>query len=96
MNELSTTEREDRIHREGVLMFLLDETPLATVEEIVVCRLAFERPERHQQTRDDTERAINELASIGVLNVEGRTVWVSRAAREAVRVSEGPKPEGAF
>jgi hypothetical protein len=88
-----TTASEDRIHRERVLMFLLHEARLATVEEIVVHRLAFEKPEAQKQCRDGTERAVKELTSFGVLNHADGSVYVSLAARTTARVMDPCLPE---
>lgn len=93
MDEKRDTASEDRIYREGVLMFLLLETRLATAEEIVTYRQAFQSADEPKAVRDGTERAIRDLAALGVLNVEGSSVYVSRAAREAARLVEGPDPD---
>ncbi len=69
-------------------MFLLHEADLATVEEIVIHRQAFAPPEMRALTRDGTERAIRDLASIGVVNLAGFSVYASRAAREVSRLSQ--------
>lgn len=84
---------EDRVHREGVLMFLLLEARLATIEEIVTYRQAPAPPDRMREIQDGTERAVYDLASMGVVHVEGRSVYASRAAREAGRLTEGVNPE---
>jgi len=68
-NWLSPTADEDQGHREGVMLFLLVETRLATIEEVVAHRQAFEPPERHQLARHGTERAIRDMAAMGVVNV---------------------------
>jgi hypothetical protein len=87
------TVNEDRIHREGVLMFLLHETELATIDEVVVHRQALVPGHRHAEIRDGTERAVTELAAAGVVNVEGRSVYASGAAREVHRLVEGVELE---
>jgi hypothetical protein len=88
-NTSPSTAVEDDLHREGVMLFLLVETRLSTIEEVVAHRQAFEPPERQQLVRDGTERAIRDMAAMGVLNIEGHTVYVSRAAREGARLWEG-------
>jgi hypothetical protein len=80
------TSAEDKIHREGVLAFLLYEAELATIDEVVAHRQVAVSADRHDELRDGTERAINDLASMGVVNVEGRSVYATRAARETGRL----------
>lgn len=86
--------REDQIHRQAVFGFLLLEARLATIEEIVVNMQAPCRsPKRQRKTRDATERAVRDLAAMGVLNIEGKTVYVSRAAQQTARLLEGHEPD---
>lgn len=92
-SKVQTTADEDRIHREGVLMFLLQESGLVTIEEVVRHRQAWTLTERHEEIRDGTERAIADLAAVGALNVEGRSVYATRAAREVHRLVEGEESE---
>jgi hypothetical protein len=84
---------EDRGYRETVLMLVLQEAPLATIEELVAHHLAGQASDPAGR-RDGIERAVADLAAIGVLNVEGRSVYASRAARETSRLVEGAGTEG--
>lgn len=78
----TTTAAEDRLDREGVLMFLLEQTGLVTIEEVVTYVLAHFEPEGHAKARGGTERAIRDLVGAGVLNIVGQSIYASRAARE--------------
>ena len=77
-----TTAEEDRIDREGVLMFLLEQSGLVTIEEVLTYVLAYFEPERHAKARGGTERAIRDLVGAGVLNRVDESLYLSRAARE--------------
>jgi len=92
-NEMTTVE-QDRLHREGVLMFLLDEPCLATIDEVITYRLTFVPAEEQALFRDGTERAIGDLAAAGVVNITGRSVSASRAAREVASLLEGGDTRG--
>lgn len=81
--------REDRIDREGVLMFLLDQPGLVTIQEVVTYIRAYYPSERHAETRGGTERAIRDLAGAGVLNIVDGSVQVSHATREVAYLIEG-------
>lgn len=81
--------KNDRLHREGVLMFLLDEPGLVTIEEAVAHMLAYIDPEHHAEFRDGVDRAIRDLVGAGVLNRVGRSVYASRATREVAYLIEG-------
>ena len=73
-------------------MFLLDVASLATIEEVIAYRKASLTSDAHDEYRDGTERAVRDLVAVGVLNLAGRSVYVSQAARETVNVIEGPSP----
>jgi hypothetical protein len=95
-SKAQNTASEDRIHREGVLMFLLHEAELATIDEVVAHRQVAVSVDRRQEIRDGTERAITELAAAGVVNVEGCSVYASRAAQEVHRLVEGGELESRY
>ena len=90
---LSPTADEERLYREGVMLFLAFETRLATIEEIVTHQQAFYSSDCQKEIREGTELAIRDLAAMGVLNVEGRSVYISRAAREGARLLDGDSDE---